>query len=329
MLNNEIQEHPTWAIIDSSKLQTYQSCPRLFFFKYILGWSTERTSHHLVFGESWHRAMEHILIHGYNVKAVTEASNIAEEYYRQHFSAMTDSERGVKIPGNIPVALADYIKNYALDKFEVLHTEISGVVPVSEDRLIHFRMDSILRDPMYQNKITSLEHKTGSRKGVFETYTTNIQSGTYNHVLQSAYEIDEVYGVIFNGVILYKTQEPFFQRVPNRRNGDSMAEWLWTVNHLMDRLEWDMSELDETSDEEQVMPCFHKNTQNCNQYGQCTFYDFCHVWSNPIQYSDEPPFGFKIDRWDPSEREAKAIFDGGVITPVNEYLDKDANLKED
>ncbi len=326
MDKNVIKEHPTWAIIDSSKLQEYQACPRKFFFRYILGWDLEITSHHLVFGESWHQAMEHILIHGYVPEVLVQAANIAEVYYRQHFSASSDGERGAKVPGNIPISLAYYAQNYAFDKFEVLYTEIRGVVPVSEDRVLYFRMDSIMRDPMHQNLIISLEHKTAGRKDAFSKYTTNIQSGTYNHVLYSSFEKGEVYGVIINGVVFYIKNDPLMMRLPARRNEDSMAEWLWSVNQLMDRLDWDMEELNESSEDEQVMCAFAKNTEFCHQYGECKYYDFCHVWSNPIQYIGQPPFGFKEVWWDPSERESKAIFDGGTITPIDKFLEGEINV---
>lgn len=327
MDKNNIQENPTWAILDSSKLQEYQACPRKFFFRYILGWDLEITSHHLVFGESWHRAMEHILINGYTPEALVTASNIAEEYYRRHFSSFTDGERGVKVPGNIPLALAHYVRTYAFDKFEVLYTEISGVVPVREDRLLHFRMDSIMRDPMHNNEIISLEHKTGSRKDAFGKYTINIQSGTYNHVLMSAFEQNEVWGVVINGIVLYVKNDPLLMRLPARRNEDSMAEWLWAVNQTIDRIDWDMAELNECTEDEQVMCAFAKNTEFCNQYGPCKYYDYCHTWSNPIQYIDQPPFGFKEVWWDPSAKEAKAIFDGGKITPIDKFLEGDNDEK--
>jgi len=319
MDRNDIQEHPTWAILDSSKLQQYQSCPRKFFFKYVLGWAPNSKSVHLVYGEAWHRAMEILLIQGYNTDAIHNATEIATEYYRRYFSPLSDGERGNKIPGNIPTALAEYIMTYAQDSFKVLFTEISGVVPIREDRLIHFRMDEVDIDPLYGNLITSKEHKTGSRSDAFEEYCVNIQSGTYNHVLFSAFEKEQVYGVIINGTVLYKTKPTFFQRLPARKNEDDMANWLWEVNLLADRLEWDMNELNECSPDDQVMMSFAKNQQFCKQYGRCLFYDHCHAWTNPLPYVDNPPSNFCIDRWDPSEREAKAIFEDGVIKPADEY----------
>ena len=61
-----IDEQPYWAIKDSSKLDDYERCPRAYFYRHILGWNIDFPAHDLIFGECWHRAREHQLIHGYD-----------------------------------------------------------------------------------------------------------------------------------------------------------------------------------------------------------------------------------------------------------------------
>ena len=73
---HSIKPHETWDIHDASKIQAYMACPRAYFYRYVLGWETEEKNIHFIFGEGWHRAMEHLLINGYNSKAQAEAAQL-------------------------------------------------------------------------------------------------------------------------------------------------------------------------------------------------------------------------------------------------------------
>ncbi len=307
MDKNDLILHPSTQIIDSSKLKDYSSCARECFFKHFLGWTVEGPNVNLIFGEAWHRCMEHLLTHGYNVEAIQEAAAIGEAYYREYYPPSSDALNGAKVPGILPIALAEYIAKYKTDNFEVLHTEVGGAVPIDDRRVLHFRLDSIMRDPGRHNKIVSEEHKTSKRRGYFEQYGVDIQSGTYTHVLYCVYPAEDIFGVEINGTVFLK-KERDFQRVPAARTPDGMLEWLWTVQHWYDRLEWDIAELNECSEGDKVMTAFVKNTQSCTKYGKCKFYDICHARANPLQFPDAPP-GYEIEFWNPSEREVKTRLD--------------------
>ncbi len=313
MDKNDLTLHPSTEIVDASKLKTYTDCPRKYFKEHVLGWRLEGPNVNLVFGECWHRCMEHLLIHGYNIEAIQEAAAIGEEYYREFYPPSSDALNGAKVPGILPIALAEYVGRYKSDNFEVLHTEVGGAVPIDDKRVLHFRLDSIMKDNNRHGKIVSLEHKTSKRRGYFENYAIDLQSGTYTHVLYCAYPAEEVYGVEINGAVFLK-KERDFQRVPAARSPDAMLEWLWSVQHWYDRLDWDYAELNECSEGDKVMSAFVKNTQACSKYGKCTFYDICHARANPLQFPEAPP-GYEIEFWDPREREVKSTLgsDGEIV----------------
>lgn len=325
MNKNDLELHPSCLIIDSSKLKVYERCMRAFFFEYILGWRIEGPNNNLIFGEAWHRAMEYILTHGFTVKSVIKAAKIGEKYIREYFSPLDDAVNGAKIPGVIPIALAEYIARYKSDRFEILYTEVGDCVPINESgRLLYFRIDAIVKDKDNHDLIVGLEHKTSGRRGYFEQYTTDIANGAYNHVLYSVFEPEEVYGMMVNGIVILK-KERDFQRLPARRKPESMMEWLWTVNHWYDRFEWDLAELGECSEGDAVMTAFAKQTEDCFKYGKCKYCDLCHAWTNPLQHAEQPPPGFEVERWDPRERSKKATFNpDGTITQIEE--EKDDNL---
>ena len=321
MASYPIPEHKTWAIVDSTKMQCFLDCPRRYFFEYMLGWQGEGDNVHLIFGEAWHRAMEHLLLNGYNKAAIAEAYMKLNSYYRQHFDEATDDLRAPKIPTNALNALVGYVIEYKNDEFEVLYTEIAGSVPITEKRVMHFRMDSILRWPY---GIGSLEHKTGSTltRIWMDQWLLSLQTGTYNHVLYCLYpeELIRDAGVMINGAIFNKTKTQF-KRVPARRTKHMMNVWFWNIKHYFAMLEYEMERLQGCREEDDVLMAFPMNTQSCTKYFGCPWISYCMTWSNPLRYADEPPHGCTTRWWDPSDREekpAKVVFDLEQPKPTEE-----------
>ena len=321
-MKNNIVPDKTWQIYDSSKVQTYLNCPRKYFYNYILGWDTDEPNVHLVFGEGWHRAMEVLLNEGYTNDAIKNAYNEFFKYYREHYTEIQDSVNFPKSPNSIVPTLVEYIQKYkASDTFEVLYTEVAGTVPISENRVVHFRLDSIVKG---DEGIFSLEHKTGSRlsQAWIDQWTLKTQVGTYMHVLHSLYDPKDVYGIKINGVIFKRTKNDYI-RVPIRKSTDMMNTWLWNMNHWIDLIEWNMNELAESTEDELVLHAFPMNTESCISYGRaCKYLDFCSLLSNQLKHAEEPPSVFVRKFWDPSAREETAK------TVMNIEKENDNDLKD-
>uniref|UniRef100_A0A6M3JB44 Putative PD-(D/E)XK nuclease superfamily protein n=1 Tax=viral metagenome TaxID=1070528 RepID=A0A6M3JB44_9ZZZZ len=306
-----IQPHPSWQIIDSTKIKAYMDCPRAYFYEYILGWRGEQPNIHLEFGKAWHFAMEHLLLHGTSPESIADAWMLLSDYYRQFWGPEWDESNHPKTPGNALLGLQRYAEEYPHDKQIVLYTEIAGRVAVDARRVLHFRMDSLLQ--MEDGLIRSREHKTGtalSRTWV-DQWSLSVQTGTYTHVQHCLYPPEQVWGVEINGTFFSK-KDFKFQRVPVRRTLPMMRDWHWTVLQYMDFIEWDIKRMqEECKESDPVMMCFTKNTENCTKYFGCKYHDFCMAWPNPLQRVDEIPQGMKIEYWDPSDEESKAkkVFD--------------------
>lgn len=307
---------PTWKIIDSSKVKDVLRCPRYFFYSHILGWKSDIPSNHLVFGESWHLPMEHLLLNDYSGKSVMEGYNLFEQCYRRTFGPETDELFGGKTPFNAFNALAVYTKHHEIkhdhENYEVLHTEIGGKVSISETRSLYYKMDSIIRNKK-TGEYGSLEHKTGSGVWLWaDQWPLSFQVGTYTHVLNCLFKSELVEGVTINGTIFLKRKkEPYeFLRIPIPRTTNQMSVWFETANYYVSFIENHIDILMNQSEEDSILLAFPLNPESCLKWGRvCEYQDFCLAWKNPLQRCFEPPPGFVVEFWDPTKKEVKTKFD--------------------
>lgn len=300
----------TQHIIDGSKLTRFLECPRSFFYEYLLGWRSETPNNHLVFGQAFHDALEHILLNGLTLTVADEAYEKFLETYRKTFSPAQDELFAPKTPERARRALQLYVGRWTQDpnEFEVLHTEIAGRISVDDERHLYFRMDSIIKY-LNDETIGSLEHKTGSQLSTNwrEQWDMCMQAGIYTHVLKSNYE--NVHGVTFNGIFFKKVKDPSkqfdFARIPVCRTNNQMLTWWQNTLYWLDRLEDEYKLLERSTDSQEVLTAFPLNVTACSKYFGCRFREFCNSWTNPLQRCAQPPLGFVAEFWDPSEREAK------------------------
>ena len=330
---------PTWDITDASKLTAFATCPRQYFYEYILGWRPQLPSNHLIFGTSWHLAMEALLLG----QSVPVAFDLFLTDYRKTFGPETDELYAPKNPANAEIVLYAYAAKYAndLDKFDVLHTEVAGTVAIASDQKLHFRMDSVCRDKR-SGRVFSLEHKTGSRSYNWEyQWNVSFQIGTYTHVLYCLYPPEEVDGVKLNAAFFTKAVRswkalsqgettkynlPFeFLRLPVYRSIPQMQQWLWNATFWTDQLEWQWNLLLDCDESDSLLTCFPQNPTACSKFFGCDYRDFCSAWRNPLHHCYEPPQGFAIEHWDPSD-------DGDKDVPnfnLGENNEKEEEEKDD
>jgi hypothetical protein len=316
-----IKEHPSWQIIDSSKLDDYLQCPRRFFFCHILGWRLDVPAHDLYFGESWHLAREYQLIHGY--EEVEGAYQAFLTHYRKKFPEQTDVNHRPKTPKAVKLALSHFGVEYFndLDDNELLRneetnepfTEISGTVPIDDRRVLHFRMDSLLRR-REDGMIFSWDHKSTSsyitKPNWGMEFYLGIQNGTYTHCMYCLFPVNQVLGVEFDGVgfeWISRNQEyrTHLKRVPAFKTPEQMNVWLWTVIDLYDNIERDLDRLSHSSEDDAVMQAFPQNPKGCSMYRGCEFHDTCMLVANPLRICQEPPFGFRQEFWNPADKDSR------------------------
>jgi len=303
----------TWEIVDGSKLKTFATCPRQFFYEYILGWRRESPNNHLIFGEAWHEAMEQLLVGGFEKDSVLEAYERFEKKYRETLGPDTDALFSPKNPSRAFDALVDYVKRYRdeASTLETIETEIAGTVVFDEQFTLHYRMDSVMRD-LSLGTIFSMEHKTGSNANQVwaNQWALAFQIWIYTHVLYCRFTPEEVRGVMINGIFFRRVKDNStamrtdFMRVPCWKSVEQMQAGYETVLYFLQQLQNEYHLLADCNVNDAVLAAFPCNPESCTKYFGCTWHDFCIAWPNPLQRCEKPPIGFIEEWWDPSEREA-------------------------
>jgi hypothetical protein len=321
-MNFPIQPNPTWDIRDSSKLTDWIRCHRYYFYNHILGWKMDIPAHDLHFGTCWHNAREHQLLHGYE-----DIAGAYEKFltpYREVFDQESDPIYQPKTPTGVLNALmkfrdersSDLIENELVEINGVKMTEISGTVPVDEKRVLHYRMDSILRRKA-DGMIFSWDHKTTQGKYIkgrqwSEAFHLGLQNGTYTHCLYCLFPVDKVLGIEFCGTgfefLLRGSKDrpagyhATLQRVPAFKTPDQMNVWLWNIVDILNDIDREMDRMMYCYENDDVLMAFQMNPHGCTDYRGCPYHDYCLSWSNPLQYCYEPPIGFREEFWDPSAK---------------------------
>ncbi len=299
-----IQPHPAWDVLDSTKLTTYMTCPRKFFYQYVLGWKSDYPSNHLVFGSAWHIAMEWLLN---NPGDITGATFAFLEYYREHFPLHTDELYVPKTPLNAVESIMAYNARFEheAEREEVLYTELAGIVLVSDERTMVFKCDAILRD-RDTGRVFGRDFKTSQRKysNWGDHYTLSTQMLTYLHALHCLYPDTNDLRMVVRGAWFYKAPRATeFADHPIDKNLDQMTAWVERVNSWINRLDYDMGLLSEETTDDIAMQSFPQNDTACFNFGQqCSFFDFCNAWSNPLTRCEQVPIGFKKEHWNPLDR---------------------------
>jgi len=309
-----VPDHPSIHKLDTTKLNTMEECPRKFFFEYILGWRSEHPDNHLHFGSCIHLALAHIKENGYGSVQVEEAQNLFELEYRKEFTPESDELHHPKDVFNARRALQSYVMEYPQDhqQYEVLFTEVSGSVPIDTERRLYLRMDTILRHRQ-EGYYFIQEHKTkgGAINPIWEAeWELAFQVGTYTHALYCMYPIDQVKGVQINGIAFIKAKATAgrneFKRIAVWRTMKQMENWLWVANQRVDKVMFEMDNLSKCTEDDPILYAFPMCDRNCTKYFRiCPYHDFCLTWGNPLRHAKQPPLGFKIERWDPEEKESK------------------------
>lgn len=279
------------------------SCPRKYFFNYILGWVPHIPNNNFVFGNAWHVAMEHLLLNNYSDASLEEASEMFVKRYREELGPETDDLYFPKSPTNGLKGLILYHQRYKSDveNYDVMYTEVGGRVRLGEDAVMAFKIDCIRRD-RHTNMIEVLDHKSSQRRisGWDRLWGLSVQLLSYMHALYSLWDFDKIKGGRVR-CTFFRSKTTEFEEVSIRKTPADMESFLTDVLTYYDMLRKDTYLLMETCSEDELsMPAFPRCPESCYSYGRiCEYFDVCEAWSNPLQECHNTPPEYKVVHWNP------------------------------
>jgi len=304
-------------LFDNTKVSAFKRCPRYYLYRHVKDWAPEGKSTALIFGSSWHAAMDVIWTYLKTTKR--------EELAQMAFSALLAvwMKEGMPAPADIdyelekelsprtPMQALEMIVAYidarqrTAGDFDIVAIESPFAVPLdpNDDTLFYIgKIDKIVKR---RGKVLGIEHKTTTaykKNGPFraaftDSFSPNSQVDGYLYALHMMFP-NEVGGIWVDAALVHK-QEEGFMFIPIERQMQHLDNWLWEVRFWISEIERHASLAIESADAP-YLKAFPKNTNSCWDFGaSCPYLNLCKMWPNPIGY-DLPP-GYVKSHWNPLE----------------------------
>ena len=315
---------------DNTRVQEFRVCPRKYYFRHVIDLvPSGRWSPPLVFGSSWHAAMDTLWpLVAKNAPKMgdQEVVNAAYENFLDtwidqgapHPDDMTADEikdLEPRTPFNAKEMLYEYLlqRRTFISDCEMLAVEKPFAVPLDPNNPDLFyvgRLDKVVRKG---KNILIPEHKTTtlySVKGIFrntflDQFSPNSQVDGYLHGGHMVYG-DDVKAVWIDGALVHKKVHDGFIFIPVERQTSQLDAWLWETRYFIDQIEGNWAAYEDEKERggpetNAYMAAFPKCTNSCQDFARnCPYIDLCKSWSNPM--GRETPAGYVQDPWSPFDR---------------------------
>jgi hypothetical protein len=308
-------------LYDNTRVKSYRSCPRRYYFRHVRHWVGTGKSAPLIFGSAWHSAMD-ALWKGASERKSQETTwknasaafvqKWLEEGYEFPLDLAEEQALSPKTPGNAVDMLQKYIEarwEYILS-VDVLSIEKPFAVPLDDSTRFAYvgKIDKVV---VGKEGVLAIEHKT---TGVYrvagdhfaqefvDSFNPNAQVDGYIHALHMEYG-KKTYGARIDAALTHKKQRAF-KFIPVLKAIASLQEWLNDTKQWIAQIENDRKMLTKQrakgpGSQPTAMEAFRKNTDNCFEFFRpCPYLDICRFHSNPDTLTDAPEW-LKVDPWNP------------------------------
>jgi len=170
---------------DNTRVSEFRRCPRRFYFRHVRDWTTLGTSPALVFGSSWHEAMDTVWGCFKLGKQLSdeEIASVAFESFCNKWAAegMTpfdqmDADEMKQLKARTPMTAYEMIFNYVgerrgfLEDIEILDIEPPFAVPLDPDNPNLWYVGRLDKVWKRRGDIHVMEHKTTSLYSTTSTF---------------------------------------------------------------------------------------------------------------------------------------------------------------
>ena len=297
---------------DNTKISAYKTCPRYFFIRHILNWTSTGTGLALTFGSAWHDAQDIIWGHGkkFSQADLADLAGLAfDKTWEEAGQPLVPSldQIGWMKPRTPQIAkemLWEYTaKHYnMIQNCTVLGIEQPFAVPVPKMENVWYvgRLDKAIE---YNSQRLVLEHKTTTAYATIGNFRQDY--------VESWYMASQIMGYQFGGSLFYGSIDAVwvdaalvhqkihnaFKFIPVAHNYTLLEEWLLGTKVWIDDI---IQETKAFQAAGKLTPgMFKKNTESCfGKYGPCAFIDICRSVADPTTL-DGPPPGYIEEKWEP------------------------------
>lgn len=315
------------SLYDNTRLSDWRRCGRYYYYRHIRDWVPDRKSMPLIFGSSYHSAMDTIW-NGYEIirdgdkKAVNALVDSAYAAFietwtesgmppPQEMSADELEDLGARTPQTAEEMLYHYVdarKTLFSDKtFKLLDVERPFAVPLDPNDPTLFYIGRIDKEFSWRGNVYIGEHKTSSsyrkgdvpfRNGFIDSFSPNSQVDGYLFQGQMLYG-EKLAGVWIDASLVHKSVHNGFMFIPIDKQFAQLEGWLWTTHHYIAQIEGNMQVIGERAAlDTNYLAAFPMNTSSCSNYGGCPYADICRAVANPAKLEDAPA-GYKKEHWEP------------------------------
>lgn len=305
--------------IDYSSLSTHLSCPRRFFFQYILHLKPDGPPNlDLVFGSCWHLGLEkaYVAIRDQQLSDPMALTIISSGWFFKlwHLEAADHFDPDIAFPKS-PTRAADMYHNYWMQFAP--HDADCQILAVEEPFTIHLgesypnyigRLDmALLRD----GDLEIYEHKTSkyANQITFAGYSNSLQCEGY--LTAGHLYFNKLPRIIYNLSLCQKTKIEHFRHTVTKkltkidRFISELRDHTRSIQQHLALYEQFKELPGALTEKEKILTCFPRHPGlACTQYFRlCPYYDLCMMRNNPHTWSLEPPQGYIYDEWNPRTHE--------------------------
>lgn len=322
---------------DNTKLSGDKKCSRKYYFRHIRMWRTQGLAAPLVFGLSWHAAMD-VVWKGYSPGV--DARELAAEAMVSGFMPAWEAEGA---PAEMPLEvfekwnprvpavghemLINYIEQRGpiMGRSKLISCEAPFVVPLFEKggqgEMDEHEPVSVWYAGRKDKKIISpngervvVEHKSTTDYKKDGGFKANYVEGWYmnSQVMGYLYSDNILSGgktdyVWVDAALVHKHVHDAFRFIPVQHKYGMLDQWLFDTRERVTRIRKDTAILHDLRESKKVkglpfLPVFSRNEESCiDVYGKCPFFNVCTQYPNPEQIVEPPP-GMVEEEWNPIDK---------------------------
>lgn len=307
---------------DNTRLTDFKECERKYYFRHIRHLVPEGIAPALVFGLSWHEAMDTIWDQAKH--DISDDELIKEgmaTFVREwklwgypDFNETTEEWESLLKFRTLDTALEmlyNYVQRYRsrLREYDLLAIEQPFAVPISEEneRPVFYvgRLDKVYR---WRSDLWIGEHKTSSlykRDGYFRTefvegFDPNSQVDGYIHSGHMYFPDEKFTGVMIDAALVHGSVHDGFKLIPIEKKPQMLESWLGETIYFIDAVEQQKAILaeDRATGGSLDMAAFPRRTTSCvTKFGLCQYHKICKYHPNPE--TAETFEGFHSEKWEP------------------------------